>query len=121
MFFAGVMVELDESSYSFLETEEQPQICASITSGQLEREMILTLNFLPLSTNDFNSETLTLQFSEQKLMDCVDVGIVHDGLFEDDESFTVELTNSKIFPLCGLGFPMLICSSLTMTVKIYCV
>ena len=101
-----MVIGLTQSSYSFSENEEQPQICASITSGQLQRELVLTVIPTPSSASavsDFDPDTQVLVFSELIHMSCVNVGIVDDGFLEDNEVFSVALGNNGNGPIVQLG------------------
>ncbi len=101
LIFSVVAIGLTNSSYSFGESEKQPQICASIVQNQLERDLVLALTFTSstASPEDFNTQTQTLTFSEQNLMACANVTIEDDDFFENDESFTVRLNGNGNGPI----------------------
>ena len=103
--FVVVTVDFVESVYLISEDEGQVRICANAT-GQLERniEVALTLQAISTSTDDIDPfDPAMFTFSEEMPSSCINVGIAEDSIFEDDETFIVELTGCDDIVRCGGG------------------
>ena len=89
------MIGLIQDQYSISESEEVLQLSVSLT-GQTERSISVTLDFTPVSASmdDYNSNPRTLNFNGSTMIS-VDVDIVSDGLFENDESFFASLSSNE--------------------------
>ena len=90
-----MVIELIQDQYSISESEGVLQLSVSLT-GQTERSISVTLDLTPVlaSTDDYNSNPRTLNFNGQTMIS-VDVDIVSDGLFENDESFFASLSSNE--------------------------
>jgi hypothetical protein len=66
------------------------EVCAFIESGQIETEILVPVALTPV-TADFSSVPPALSFSESMNVSCIEVQINDDELFEDDETFRVNL------------------------------
>ena len=90
-----MVIGLSQDQYSISESEGVLQLSVSLT-GQTERSISVTLNLTPVSasTDDYNSNPRTLNFNGSTMIS-VDVDIVSDGLFENDESFFASLSSNE--------------------------
>ena len=91
----AVVIGLSQDQYSISESEGVLQLSVSLT-GQTERPISVTLDFTPVSASmgDYISNPRTLNFDGQTMIS-VDVDIVSDGLFENDESFFASLSSNE--------------------------
>lgn len=93
-----VRIGLNQTTYMVTENE-QLQICASLVTGQLERDIVVLVTFTPSTASsqdfNFNQASQTLLFSQQSTQLCYDVEIVDDELFEDSETFFVGLQTDE--------------------------
>lgn len=81
----------------------QFQICASIESGQVQREILLplTLELGTASLGDFDLSSQEFTFSELAATSCVDVQVFDDGdVFDEDQTFSVMLDCNSVVR-CG--------------------
>lgn len=92
-FFTALSIGLVQDTYTVAENEQQVQLCASIVSGQLERNVEVSVTFTPntASIGEFSQVSQTLTFSGQNTLLCFNVEIVDDQFFEDDETFFANL------------------------------
>ena len=90
-----MVIGLSQDQYSISESEGVLQLSVSLT-GQTERSISVTLDLTPVSasTDDYNSNPRTLNFNGSTMIS-VDVDIVSDGLFENDESFFASLSSNE--------------------------
>lgn len=100
---AVLTVGLTQNSFGVDEDVGQFQICASIESGQIEREIALplTLQLGTASTGDFDLSIQTFTFSDLTATSCLGVEVFDDGdVFDDDKTFSVTLNCNSVVR-CG--------------------
>ena len=103
---AAVTVGLLQSALSVTEDEGEVSVCASILTGQIERDIVLQLTFTPDTASggvDFTSADQSLTFTEEDGMDCADVKIFNDDFFEETELFIADLSCNEEIVDCGLS------------------
>lgn len=101
---AVVTIGLMQGALGITEDEKSVSICASIITGQIERDIVLPLTFTPDTASgvDFTPAEQSLTFTEQNGMDCADVEIVNDDFYEETEVFFADLSCNEMIVRCGL-------------------
>ena len=109
-----------QGALSITEDEASVSICASIITGQIEREIVLPLTFTPgtASDADFTLEGLSLTFTEQNRTDCADVEVVNDDFYEGKEDFFANLSCDEVIVKCGISTSIISIKNDDGTVKI---
>ena len=102
--FVVVIIDFVEGMYSISEDDGQVEVCANVT-GQLERniEIPLTLQAVSTSVDDIDPFDATMFAFSGETSTCINVGIAEDSIFEDDETFVLELAGCDEIVRCGLS------------------
>ena len=113
MCLTEVIIDLEFPSYSVNEENGPIEVCAVITSGSLERSVVVTLapaegtatgeksmiiNVAAMNDDvpdpeDFKREEMMLTFDQNVSRVCIDIPIEDDDISEDPEDFPVILTS----------------------------
>ena len=91
--FADIVVGLVMPTDRVTEDSGPLLICAAIEVGELERDLVvmMTVELDTASPDDLDMELQPFYFSEESAEVCRNVSISDDSLFEEDETFFIDL------------------------------
>ena len=100
MSFSHVVVSigLDQPAYAAPEDSGPIPVCVSVLSGELQRNINVTIQFLPATglTEDIAETVIEpLVFSELVTRICREVVLVEDEMFEEAETYFIELVTEE--------------------------